>query len=220
VRVYGEEMECLSIDLETRHVPFSEGLALQRSIHAAVASQSTPASLIMLQHEPVYTAGRRTRAAERPAHLNVEDVDRGGKITWHGPGQLVVYPIVPLPAPLDVVKYVRQLERAVIDLCEDLSVAAHTVNGRSGVWVDSPLPGIENKVCAIGVRVAQGVTMHGLALNCSNSLEPYSHIVACGIADAGVTTLSLQAGRTITVQECAPRLMHHLELRLKEIGIV
>ena len=118
-----------------------------------------------------------------------------------------------------MVKYVRQLERAVVDMCEDLGVAAHTVDGRSGVWVDSPSPGIENKVCAIGVRVAQGVTMHGLALNCSNSLEPYSHIVACGIADAGVTTLSLQAGRTITVQECAPLLMHHLELRLKEIGI-
>jgi lipoyl(octanoyl) transferase len=151
----------------------------------------------------VYTAGKRTEDSERPADgTPVIDVDRGGKITWHGPGQLVGYPIMRLPHPIDVVAYVRMLEGMLIDVLDELGVQSHRVRGRSGVWVTTDGP--DAKIAAIGIRVAEGVTMHGFALNCSNSLDAYDQIVACGIPDAGVTTISNVLGRVVDPAEVAP----------------
>ncbi|RZU65282.1 lipoyl(octanoyl) transferase [Microterricola gilva] len=186
--------------LSANSVPYLEGLALQRAVHQSVVSCDRNDTVIFLEHDPVYTAGKRTLPEERPlGDVQVIDVDRGGKITWHGPGQLVVYPILHLPDPVDVVGYVRTLEGIVLEVLNDLGVAAHRVDGRSGVWFTDG--GRSNKLAAIGIRVAEGVTMHGLALNCSNSLEAYDHIVACGIADAGVTTVSAVLGRTVSPEE-------------------
>jgi len=152
---------------------------------------------VLLEHEPVYTAGARTARDERPTDgTPVVDVDRGGKITWHGPGQLVGYPIVRLPEPLDVVAHVRRLEATLIDVLAEYGVEGYRVEGRSGVWVRRPLS--EDKVAAIGVRVQRGVTMHGFALNCDNTLAGFRGIVPCGIADAGVTTLSELVGADIS----------------------
>lgn len=186
--------------LSANSVPYLEGLALQRAVHQSVVSCDRHDTVIFLEHDPVYTAGKRTLPEERPlGDVAVIDVDRGGKITWHGPGQLVVYPILHLPDPIDVVGYVRTLEGIVLEVLNDLGVFAHRVDGRSGVWITEG--GRSNKLAAIGIRVAEGVTMHGLALNCSNSLEAYDHIVACGIADAGVTTVSVVLGRTVSPEE-------------------
>lgn len=179
------------------YLPYLDGWDLQRRIHRAVVDGSAGDTLILCEHEAVFTAGKRTSASERPTDgTPVIDVDRGGKITWHGPGQLTGYPIVRLPEPVDVIEHVRRLEQLMIDVAVRFGVSGERVEGRSGVWVDGG-DGY-NKVGAVGVRVADGVTMHGFALNCSNSLEPFSRIVPCGITDAGVTTLSIEAGRTIT----------------------
>ncbi len=156
-------------------------------------------TLLLLEHPSVYTAGRRTLPHERPTDgTPVVDTDRGGKITWHGPGQLVGYPIVGLTEPLDVVNYVRRLEESLIKVCNDLGVAAGRVDGRSGVWVPGR-PG--RKVAAIGVRVSRATTLHGFALNCDCDLAAFGRIVACGIADAGVTSLSAELGRRVTVDD-------------------
>ncbi|MGR2753457.1 lipoyl(octanoyl) transferase LipB [Agromyces arachidis] len=182
--------------LSANSVPYSEGLSLQRAVHQAVVSGERPDTVILLQHEPVYTAGKRTAPDERPTDgTPVVDVDRGGKITWHGPGQLVGYPILRLAEPIDVVGYVRRLEAVLIDVLAGFGVEGRRVEGRSGVWVVRE--GREEKIAAIGIRVADGVTMHGFALNCSNSLAPYAKIVACGIRDAGVTTMTSVLGRTV-----------------------
>jgi len=163
---------------------------------------------LLLEHPPVYTAGKRTSPWERPVDgTPVVDVDRGGKITWHGPGQLVGYPIVRLAAPIDVVAYVRRLEEALIRVCAELGVTAMRVPGRSGVWIAAdPEPGgrRERKVAAIGVRVSQGVTMHGFALNCDPDLSWFQRIVPCGIPDADVTSLSAELDRDVTVAEVLP----------------
>jgi lipoyl(octanoyl) transferase len=186
--------------LSANSVPYFEGLELQRAVHRSVVSRETSDTVILLEHPPVYTAGRRTEPEERPTDgTSVVDVDRGGKITWHGPGQLVGYPILRLPEPIDVVGYVRRLEGILIDVLDEFGIIGRRVDGRSGVWVGEP--GAENKIAAIGIRVAEGVTMHGFALNCSNSLEPYKRIIACGIRDAGVTTMSEVLGRTIETIE-------------------
>ncbi|MES2093095.1 MAG: lipoyl(octanoyl) transferase LipB [Actinomycetota bacterium] len=178
-------------------LPYPEALALQRSIHSAVVEGTRPDTVLLLEHPSVYTAGTRTEASERPDDGSpVIDVDRGGKITWHGPGQLVGYPILRLHDPVDVVAYVRRLEQLLIEVIAHFGVTGVRVAGRSGVWViDSAR---EEKIAAIGIRVAGGVTMHGFALNCSNSLDAYEHIVACGIRDAGVTTISRELGREVT----------------------
>jgi lipoyl(octanoyl) transferase len=182
---------------------YREGWAMQRSIHDEVVGGRSPDTLMLLEHQSVYTAGRRTDASERPSDgTPVVDVDRGGKITWHGPGQLVGYPILRLAEPVDVVGYVRRLEGLLIEVLDELGVASKRVEGRSGVWVSRD--GADLKIAAIGIRVAHGVTMHGFALNCSNSLEPYSRIVACGIRDAGVTTISECLGRVVRPSEIAP----------------
>ncbi|GGM37102.1 octanoyltransferase [Promicromonospora citrea] len=204
----------------TGHVDYHEGWDLQRRTHEAVRAQEQDDTLFLLEHRSVYTAGARTHRDEFPTDgTEVVKVDRGGKITWHGPGQVVAYPIVRLARPFDVVEYVRTLEQAVMDVCARLGVATMRVEGRSGVWVaaDSPAvpqPRRERKVCAIGARVAKGVTMHGLALNCDADLTAFDHIVPCGIDDADVTSLSAELGRQVTVEEVRPLLVEALLDRL------
>jgi len=194
-------------------VPYLEAWDEQRRLHAAVAAGTEPATVLLLEHEPVYTAGKRTLDIERPFDgTPVVDVDRGGKITWHGPGQLTGYPILRLPEPLDVVSYVRRLEEALILVCADLGVEAGRVEGRSGVWVVDG-QGPDRKVAAVGIRVSQGVTMHGFALNCDCDMTAFANMVPCGIADAGVTSLSLETGRDVTVAEATP----YVEKRLAEV---
>lgn len=196
-------------------VPYEEGWALQRALHEDVVAGRHPGTVLLLEHESVYTAGRRTRRDERPTDgTAVVDVDRGGKITWHGPGQLVAYPLVPLAEPVDVVAYVRTLEQAVMDVCTTLGLVTHRVEGRSGVWLAATDERLERKVCAIGARVARGVTMHGLALNCDADLTAFSRIVPCGIDDADVTSLTLELGRPVTVAEVRPLLADALTDRL------
>ncbi len=190
-------------------VDYREAWELQRALHAEVAAGERGDTVLLLEHEPVYTAGKRTNSWERPADgTPVVDVDRGGRITWHGPGQLVGYPLVRLRSPMDVVGYVRRVERLLIDVAARFGVAAFTVPGRTGVWVatDSPaVPGgrCEAKVAAIGVRVARGVTMHGFALNCDTDLTGFTTIVPCGLTDSGVAGLSSASGRRVGVLEAA-----------------
>ncbi|MFG6401668.1 lipoyl(octanoyl) transferase LipB [Microbacterium sp. P04] len=190
-------LEIVDAGLAPRYVPYVDGWRLQRSIHSEVVAHERTDTLVLLEHEPVYTAGTRTEAHERPDDgTPVIDVDRGGKITWHGPGQLVGYPIVRLAEPLDVVAHVRRLERVLIDALAAHGVDGVRVDGRSGVWVHRPLS--TDKVAAIGVRVEKGVTMHGFAVNCDNTLAPFQRIVPCGITDAGVTTVSEVVGSGVS----------------------
>ncbi|MDQ1576793.1 MAG: lipoyl(octanoyl) transferase [Microbacteriaceae bacterium] len=189
--------------LSANPVPYLDALDQQRALHAAVVAGRAPDSVILLEHPSVFTAGKRTEDSERPQDgTPVIDVDRGGKITWHGPGQLVGYPIFRLPDPIDVVKYVRWLEGVLIDVLATLGVDGCRVEGRSGVWIRRD--GVDSKIAAIGIRVAEGVTMHGFALNCSNGFEAYEQIVACGIRDAGVTSISKELGRTVTPEDVVP----------------
>jgi lipoyl(octanoyl) transferase len=207
--------EFLNAGLAPSFVDYEAGWELQRSIHTEVASGARPDTVILLEHTPVYTAGKRTEDSERPQDgTPVIDVDRGGKITWHGPGQLIGYPIMQLPRPIDVVGYVRWLEQVLIDSIAEFGLFTERVEGRSGVW--APLDGTHVKVAAIGIRVAEHTTMHGFALNCNNSLEPYETIIACGIRDATVSTLSALLGREITPAMAAEVVQKHL----KEIGKV
>jgi len=193
-------------------VPYEQAWAEQRRRHAGRVAGESPDTVLLLEHPPVYTAGKRTLPEERPVDgTPVVDVDRGGKITWHGPGQLVGYPIVALPEPVDVVGHVRRIEETLILACADLGVATTRVAGRSGVWVTGGGP--DRKVAAIGVRVAQGVTMHGFALNCDCDLGWFDRIVPCGITDATVTSLSREADRDVTVAEAT----RYVEKRLVEV---
>jgi lipoyl(octanoyl) transferase len=193
-------------------VPYLQAWERQRELHDAVVAGTEPDTVLLLEHPPVYTAGRRTEAWERPVDgTAVIDVDRGGKITWHGPGQLVGYPIIRLPDPIDVVAHVRRMESALIDVCAELGVTNGTrVAGRSGVWVCADDSGPDRKLAAIGVRVAQGVTLHGFALNCNPDLAWFDRIVPCGIADAGVSSLSHELGREVSVSEVLPLLERRL----------
>jgi lipoyl(octanoyl) transferase len=182
-------------------VPYDDAWARQRELHARRVAGEGPDTLLLLEHPSVYTAGKRTEPHERPCDgTPVIDVDRGGKITWHGPGQLVGYPIVALPDPVDVVAYVRRLEEALIEVCAGFGLATGRVEGRSGVWVAADETRPERKVAAIGVRVARGVTMHGFALNCDPDMTAFANMIPCGIPDAGVTSLSAELGRDITVE--------------------
>jgi lipoyl(octanoyl) transferase len=187
-------------------VDYEEAWARQRELHQQRAAGEIPDTVLLLEHPPVYTAGRRTLPQERPFDgTRVIDVDRGGKITWHGPGQLVGYPIVALPDPVDVVAYVRRLEQGLMEVCAGVGVATEQVAGRSGVWVRADQPGHgyrpDRKVAAIGVRVARGVTMHGFALNCDPDMSAFGNMIPCGIVDAGATSLSAELGRDVTVAE-------------------
>lgn len=200
-------------------LPYPEALALQRSIHSKVVEGTRPDTVLLLEHPSVYTAGTRTEASERPDDGSpVIDVDRGGKITWHGPGQLVGYPILRLHDPVDVVAYVRRLEELLIDVIAHFGVTGVRVAGRSGVWIVDGAR--EEKIAAIGIRVAGGVTMHGFALNCSNSLDAYEHIVACGIRDAGVTTLSRESGRQVTPADAAAVVTERFDALVAETALL
>ena len=194
--------------LSANSVPYLSGLEQQRALHAAVVEGRAPDSVLLLEHESVYTAGKRTELHERPTDgTPVIEVDRGGKITWHGPGQLVGYPILRLAEPIDVVGYVRRLEGMLITVLEDLGLpGAGRVPGRSGVWMRGT-----DKIAAIGIRVASGVTMHGFSLNCSNTFDAYERIIACGLADAGVTSISRELGRTVTPQDAAAAVRNRFE---------
>ena len=269
-------MQRLDLDLGSRLVPYREAWELQRQVHGEVAAARRGPTLVLVEHESVYTVGRRTHSWERPASDDVEgvpviDVDRGGKTTWHGPGQLTVYPIVRLARPIDVIKYVRALEAAVMEVCAAYGVGTRRVAGRSGVWVpadpapaapadpaglpapggrhpetptaeirrsDRPAPGgrdgegvggrvggsgppppgprPERKICALGVRVARGATMHGIGLNVDPDLEAFSlsRIIPCGIDDAGVTSLSAETGRPLATADPADALTAALERNL------
>ena len=200
---------------EPDFVAYNEGLRLQREVHKEVVAQSRPDTVILLEHSSVYTAGKRTEDSERPDDgTEVIEVDRGGKLTWHGPGQLVGYPIMRLPEPFDVVGYVRFLEQVLIDVCSDFGLATERVAGRSGVW--APTVDTYLKVAAIGIRVSERVAMHGFALNCSNSLDAYDHIVACGIDDAGTSSITELTGTLVTPAMAAERV----KLRLTDIAKV
>lgn len=266
-------MRRLDLDLGSRLVPYREAWDLQRRVHGEVAAARRGPTLILVEHESVYTVGRRTHSWERPTSDNVEgvpviDVDRGGKTTWHGPGQLTVYPIVRLARPIDVIKYVRALEAAVMEVCAAYGVGTRRVAGRSGVWVPAdaadptgpdsppapaprpeaptpdpvavsrlrrpaprpeaptaeakrpgppaPAPRPERKICALGVRVARGATMHGIGLNVDPDLEAFSlsRIIPCGIDDAGVTSLSAETGRRLATADPADALAAALERSL------
>jgi lipoyl(octanoyl) transferase len=192
-------------------LPYLPAWELQRDLHARRVAGQIPDVCLLLEHQPVYTAGRRTEPRERPLGdpgAPVIDVDRGGKITWHGPGQLVGYPILVLDEPIDVIAYVRSVEEALIRTCADLGLATTRVDGRSGVWIRDGGP--DRKIAAIGIRVARGATMHGFALNCDNDLSWYDRIVPCGISDASVTTLSAELGRPVAIDEVIGQVQAHL----------
>ncbi len=190
-------------------IGYEQGWAMQREVHAEVASGKRPDTVLLLEHSSVFTAGKRTEDSERPTDgTPVIDVDRGGKITWHGPGQLVGYPIMKLPQPIDVVGYVRWLEQVLIDSIAEFGLETQRVEGRSGVW--APIGDTHVKIAAIGIRVAEHTTMHGFALNCNNSLEPYETIIACGIRDAKTSTLTQLLGREITPAMAAEVVQKHL----------
>jgi lipoyl(octanoyl) transferase len=193
-------------------VPYPQGWELQRLLHERRVGGEIPDTCLLLEHEPVYTAGKRTSPLDRPLTdpgIPVIDVDRGGKITWHGPGQLVGYPIIKLAEPLDVIAYVRALEEALMRSCAEVGVATTRVEGRSGVWI-TEAGQQDRKVAAIGIRVSRGVTMHGFELNCDCDLDWFGKIVPCGIRDAGVTSLSAETGRPVTVADMTGVVQQHL----------
>jgi lipoyl(octanoyl) transferase len=188
-------------------VPYPQGWELQRRLHERRVAGEIPDTCLLLEHQPVYTAGKRTEPADRPLGdpgAPVIEVDRGGKITWHGPGQLVGYPIIKLAEPIDVIAYVRAIEQALIGICAEFGVPAQRVDGRSGAWVPAGAAGPDRKVAAIGARVSRGVTMHGFAINCDCDLSWFDKIIPCGLRDAETTSLSAETGRRITVADVLP----------------
>jgi len=198
-------------------VDYEQAWHMQRTVHSEVAEGICPNTLLLLEHPSVYTAGRRTLDSEKPADGSpVIEVDRGGKITWHGPGQLVGYPIVKLAQPHELVGFVREMERALINICEEFGIKAACVSGRSGVWI---LDGQgDRKIAAIGIRVAKGVTMHGFALNVSPDLNAFAQIIPCGILDADVTSMQKELGRSITIDEVAPIVERHIAKSLQRVS--
>ena len=198
-------------------VDYEETWKLQAELAAQRANDVIGDTLLVLQHPNTYTAGKRTQPEDMPDNGQpVVTVDRGGRITWHGEGQLVIYPIIKLADPVDVVDFVRRIEEAMIATIREFGVAdAGRIEGRSGVWVpaDDPQVGVrrDRKVAQLGIRVTHGVTMHGMAVNCDNTLEYFGHIIACGISDADVTTMSLETGRDITPEALAPSLIQNLD---------
>lgn len=199
-------------------VEYESALALQRKIHGEVASGNHANTLLLLEHPSVYTAGKRTQTFEMPSDgTPVVQVDRGGRITWHGPGQLVGYPIVKLLKPTELVGFVRTLESALISVCAEVGVNAVRVDGRSGVWISDGKG--DRKIAAIGIRVASGVTMHGFALNVSPDLSKFSQIVPCGIDDATVTSLAIELNRSVDIAEITPIVEKHLVEALGKVSL-
>ncbi|NUU20883.1 MAG: lipoyl(octanoyl) transferase LipB [Streptomycetaceae bacterium] len=261
------DMRFVHAGIGSQAVPYDLAWEEQRRVHAAVVAGEQPDTCLLLEHPAVYTAGRRTEDSERPVDgTPVIDVDRGGKITWHGPGQLVGYPIVRLSEPVDVVAHVRRLEEALIRTCADLGLETTRIEGRSGVWVlGAPIPeaptaplgglnlrldprisapdprddpefdprlagpeyapsnagqrGDDRKLAAIGVRVSRKVTMHGFAINCDPDMTWFDRIVPCGIRDAGVSSLSSELGRRVSVGEVLPIVQRHLAKVFAPLGV-
>lgn len=190
-------------------IEYKEALEIQRRIHGEVASGARPNTLLLLEHHAIFTAGKRTLDEERPVNgAPVIDVDRGGKITWHGPGQLVGYPIVKLKNPHELVGFVREIEAGLINVCLDFGINGQRIEGRSGVWVSDDSG--TRKIAAIGIRVASGTSMHGFALNVDPDLTAFSEIIPCGIADAEVTSMKQELGREITIADVQSSVERHL----------
>lgn len=199
-------------------VEYEEGLAMQRQYHSDVVAGVRPNSVIFLEHPSVYTAGKRTQEFERPIDgTPVIDVDRGGRITWHGPGQLVGYPIIKLLKPTELVGFVRTLEGVLIELCAQFAISAIQIEGRSGVWVSDQNG--DRKIAAIGIRVASKVTMHGFALNVNPDLSAFRQIVPCGINDAAVTSMAAELGQGIEITQVSPILEKYLHLALGKVSV-
>jgi lipoyl(octanoyl) transferase len=200
-------INCQSLGL----IDYEEALVIQRRLHQEVVDQLSANSLLLLQHPPVFTAGRRTLDSERPIDgSKVIDVDRGGKITFHGPGQIVGYPIVKLKKPNDVVGFVRQIEKALIQICQDFNIEGQTYCERSGVWIRDERG--DRKIAAIGIRVDKGLTMHGFALNLNSDLSYFDRIIPCGIADAQVTSMERELNQSIALEE----VLEVVEARMKQ----
>jgi lipoyl(octanoyl) transferase len=203
----------------SRHglVDYQQAWESQKAIHQEVADGIRPNTLLLLEHPSVFTAGRRTEESEKPTDgTPVIEVDRGGRITWHGPGQLVGYPIVKLINPTELVGFVREIEAGLMSVCADLGLATERIDGRSGVWVRDANG--DRKIAAIGVRVAQGVTMHGFAINVNPDLSSFKSIIPCGIADAGVTSLEIELNRAITIEEVSPLVERHIFESLRRVS--
>jgi lipoyl(octanoyl) transferase len=212
-------LEFSQVGLAPDLVEYTRGWDLQREIHAKVVAAEAPSTVLILEHAPVYTAGKLTEEHERPLDgTPVVPVDRGGKLTWHGPGQLIAYPILKLKNRSGIRDYVERLEAVMIAVMAGYGINAERIKGRAGVWITADDKGPDRKIAAIGIRVLDGVTMHGVAINCSNDLAPYAQIIACGITDAGVTTMSIEAGRTINPSDIADRFMD--EFRKHEEALV
>ena len=216
-----------SVDSAVSHSPIAlkragvmeyvEALQLQRSLHGEIAEGQRENTLVLVEHPSVYTAGKRTQDHERPHDgTPVIDVDRGGKITWHGLGQLVGYPIVRLAKPTELVGFVREIESALIETCSELGLVATRVQGRSGVWVADSKG--ERKIAAIGIRVARGVTMHGFALNVEPDLSAFEAIIPCGIEDAAVTSLAIELGRSISIDDVLPVVEKYMYESLAKVS--
>lgn len=212
------EISGISIEIKRSGlVPYEEALANQRLIHSEVAQALRPNTLILLEHPSVYTAGKRTSDSEKPTDgTPVIGVDRGGKITWHGPGQLVGYPIVKLAKPTELVGFVREIEAGLIRVCAEFGITSQRVDGRSGVWIRDSSG--DRKIAAIGIRVAQGVSMHGFALNVNPALEAFNRIIPCGIDDAAVTSMAQELSRDITIEEVIPVVEKYLTETLMKVS--
>ena len=199
-------------------VDYEEAWQIQRQFHMEVAEGARPNTLLLVEHPPIFTAGRRTLDNERPIDgSKVIDVDRGGKITFHGPGQIVGYPIVKLRDSLDVVGFVRELENSLIEVCKEFGILAERYCERSGVWIRDSKG--DRKIAAIGIRVARGVTMHGFALNIDPDLSYYDKIVPCGIADAGVTSFANELGQSPAIEDVLPVLERHIYEALAKVSL-
>ena len=212
------EISGISIEIQRSGlVPYEAALAHQRLIHSEVAQALRPNTLILLEHPSVYTAGKRTSDSEKPTDgTPVIGVDRGGKITWHGPGQLVGYPIVKLAKPTELVGFVREIEAGLIRVCAEFGITSQRVDGRSGVWIRDSSG--DRKIAAIGIRVAQGVSMHGFALNVNPALEAFNRIIPCGIDDAAVTSMAQELSRDITIEEVIPVVEKYLTETLMKVS--
>lgn len=212
-------LEFSQLGLAPDFVDYTKGWDIQRELHGKVVAGTAPSTVLLLEHSAVYTAGKRTEDHERPFDgTPVVPVDRGGKLTWHGPGQLVGYPIIKLKNPAGIRDYVERLEDVIITVLSDYGIDAVRIRGRAGVWLDQDAKGPARKIAAIGIRVHEGVTMHGFAINCNNDLAPYGQIIACGITDAGVTTIAQETGRNIAPADLVSRVTD--ELRNNEEALV
>ena len=212
-------LEFKQVGLAPDFIDYTRGWDIQRELHEKVLAGTAPSTVLLLEHSAVYTAGKRTEDHERPFDgTPVVAVDRGGKLTWHGPGQLVGYPIIKLKNKAGIRDYVERLEAVIIAVLADYGIDAVRIKGRAGVWIEQDEKGPDRKIAAIGIRVHDGVTMHGFAINCNNDLAPYGQIIACGISDAGVTTITQELGRDVTPADLVSRITE--ELRNNEQALV